>query len=118
MELWIRSQDKEALIKADKIFYWNTCPEMPNTGKHYLGNKEWVGNADYTKLGEYNTKERALEILDEIQEILKPKIIAHIRPSNEMIELLGSRQAGKTMKMNTDTEIKELSTYVFEMPKE
>ncbi len=68
MELWIRSQDKEALIKVDKIFYWNTCPEMPNTGKHYLGNKEWVGNADYTKLGEYNTKERAIEVLDEIQE--------------------------------------------------
>ena len=67
MELWVRSQDKEALIKVDKIFYWNTCPEMPNTGKHYLGNKEWVGNADYTKLGEYKSKERALEVLDEIQ---------------------------------------------------
>ena len=67
MELWIRSQDKEALIKVDKIFYWNTCPEMPSAGKHYLGNKEWIGNTDYTKLGEYATKERALEVLDEIQ---------------------------------------------------
>ena len=34
---------------------------------------EFKENADYTKLGEYNTKERALEVLDEIQEILCPK---------------------------------------------
>ena len=57
------------------MFYWNTCPEMPNTGKHYLGNKEWVGNADYTKLGEYKTKERAIEILDEIEKFITTRII-------------------------------------------
>ena len=117
MELWIRSQDKEALIKVDKIFYWNTCPEMQNTGKHYLGNKEWAGIADYTKLGEYKTKERALEVLDEIQDILKPTIITTSyececknNPTNKMkfdLEMVPQK-----------TEIQELSTYVYEMPKE
>lgn len=87
MELWVRSQDKEALIKVDKIFYWNTCPEMPNTGKHYLCNKEWVGNADYTKLGEYNTKERALEVLDKIQEVVKHKYSDYIIGKNDFMIL-------------------------------
>lgn len=100
MELWIRSQDKEALIKVDKIFYWNTCPEMPNTGKHYLGNKEWVGNADYTKLGEYKTKERAIEVLDEIQ----------YKINNYVADVCMARAiyVGESQE----------PTYVYEMPKE
>ena len=85
---------------------------MPNTGKHYLGNKEWVGNADYTKLGEYNTKERALEILDEIQNILHPKLI--ITPKEDIKDF----EVEMKIVPQLECDIKELSTYVYEMPKE
>lgn len=68
MELWIRSQDKEKLVKCNDIaiksFLYNEIPE-----------DEWchsiVGyfdkEAEYEILGSYKTKERALEVLDEIE---------------------------------------------------
>ena len=76
MELWIRSQDKESLLLIKKVFYHCTCDEMESLGEHYIGNKEWVGDKDYTLLGKYKTKERALEVLDKIQKyILLPNVI-------------------------------------------
>jgi hypothetical protein len=54
MDLWVRSQDKLALTKVNSI------------GIEY--DKKLVGYGNIcVKLGEYETKERALEVLDEIQ---------------------------------------------------
>ena len=56
MELWIRSQDKKRLVKAEHIYY---C-------KDEFTNCIFITGA--YDLGVYKTEERALEILDEIQE--------------------------------------------------
>ena len=66
MELWIRSQDKMNLVKVRQIsvnyqdnkqIIANYMPELyENSGEYY------------EILGTYKTKERALEVLDEIQE--------------------------------------------------
>lgn len=55
MELWIRSQDKKCLIKAKIIKYENSCL------RGATDDDGW-----YYDLGKYK-KERALEVLDEIQ---------------------------------------------------
>ena len=56
MELWIRSQDKKDLICTRRIYvHENTI----RTNVY-----EAIG---FAILGEYETKERALEVLDEIQ---------------------------------------------------
>ena len=74
MELWIRSQDKEDLL------------EVHNLGLAYKGKygfMDKIGDVDgycicefindyHVKLGTYATKERALEVLDEIQKLIKP----------------------------------------------
>ncbi len=57
MDLWIRSQDKEALAKISNVQY----SFINNT--HYIGT--YYDNLEI--LGTYKTKERALEVLDEIQ---------------------------------------------------
>lgn len=58
MKLWIRSQDKMTLCKCNNIYI----------------DDEWVGpyyiKDDTLTLGIYKTKERALEVLDEIQKML------------------------------------------------
>ncbi len=56
MKLWIRSQDGILLEKAEAIKIAN-----------YDGTIGIVINNDYV-FGEYKTKERAIEVLDEIQE--------------------------------------------------
>ena len=100
MDLWIRSQDKMALSKYDLLI----VEETP-TG-------EYMFIADhYKNFGTYKTKERAVEVLDEIQEILKPKMIL-----TKMGEFLGGTCDGTVYSKPNEYDIKELSTYVYEMP--
>ena len=68
MELWIRSQDRKNLIKVNALY-----TDIPDDfGKDGFGvycdkRDSYVSNT-LLKIGTYKTKERALEILDEIQE--------------------------------------------------
>lgn len=58
-DLWIRTQNRNSLLKVDNI---NCCGT-----KIYTNNHEAAMSID---LGEYDTKERAKEVLDEIQKLL------------------------------------------------
>ena len=60
MNLWIRSQDKTTLIRSYEIY----ISEQPNI---YLIRAKRTSHI----LGSYSTIERALEVLDEIQKMLK-----------------------------------------------
>ena len=68
MELWIRSQDRESLTKVSNVQYTYKEGNLYTDvrGKHYIGT--YYDNLKI--LGEYETKERALEVLDEIQKML------------------------------------------------
>lgn len=63
MELWIRSQDKEELVKIESIFltYDYLCSDEIQL-VHIETDKGCIGS--------YGKTERALEILDEIQNLL------------------------------------------------
>ena len=58
MELWVRSQDRIKLIKVDEVKI-----ETVKGGNTFI-------YSHATDLGTYTTRERALEVLDEIQKIL------------------------------------------------
>ena len=60
MKLWVRSQDKTKLVKVDNISYLDMAEDM-DAEAHSLWN-DCKGI-----LGQYKSKERALEVLDEIQ---------------------------------------------------
>lgn len=60
MELWIRSQDKEILMKANRI-------DVDDKNIIVWDNDCHCGE---TYMGEYKTKERALEVLDEITDFI------------------------------------------------
>ena len=103
MELWIRSQDKETLRLAQMLDIYDGSVDE---------DKCFVIEESGVDLGSYKTKERALEVLDEIQKTLKPQLI--IKDSGKII---GSFE-DTIIKEGTTYELKELSTYVYEMPKE
>ena len=105
MELWIRTQDKKDLIKVDYISY-----EIAIEDKHIL----WYKSID---LGTYKTEERALEVLDEIQELLDPKprwiCTQHTEFDSKEKGLIGFAT------YKEEPKIEKLSdTIVYEMPKE
>jgi hypothetical protein len=69
MELWIRSQDKTDLLSSKKLkVYYNET-----TNNWIVVNREEINNG--TPLGQYLTKERALEVLDEIQKVINQQEI-------------------------------------------
>lgn len=62
MELWIRSQDKDILMEIKELRYNNKDKD------HSI--LAYDSKGVYRILGIYKTKERALEVLDELQRLL------------------------------------------------
>lgn len=103
MELWIRSQDKEKLKKIVDLKYQYGTLQDANL-------KVIVGTTQYDEwdvLGSYATKERALEVLDEIQGTMKKM---------EFVKLT----FGLIPPKEYDQEKIDImfSNFVYEMPKE
>lgn len=112
MELWIRSQNKCKLRKTDIINY------SYEVGKHII-------DCNGYHIGTYETKKRCLEIIDEIQELLKlgnpENAFMHVHNCDmgyeETIEVL--KRASETKAIITqgaDFDIKLPSVVVYEMP--
>lgn len=111
MELWVRSQDKMNLVKIRQIslnyqnnkqIIANYMPDFyPNSGEYY------------ELLGIYESKERAIEILDEIQNLLQPTI--EYKPIVQE-EYNPAYEYKHFVKVDDNMEIKELSTFVYQMP--
>ena len=102
MELWIRSQDRENLVKVDRLTIDDTNSIFCDYNDFYLGT--------------YETKERALEVLDDIQNILKPKTIIKFDSKRKYLED-GTLNDVLIPREEIDY-IEQLSTYVYEMPNE
>ncbi len=107
MYLWIRSQDKEKLLKVNDI-----AIEM-NMIYGYFDK-----NTEYELLGTYNSKERALEVLDEIQNILKAKFMVRMDGNLKNIEKFLDISNFSYIQSHENADIKIINTYVYEMPKE
>ncbi len=116
MELWIRSQDRMKLCNA-KVFsldndqtgiFCNSCEDS------------------YVFVGKYKTKERALEILDDISSKIKNQFIVKIdgvwRPDDvkRMKEQLMEYYAGDYIMETKPLDIKPINQNLiyYEMPKE
>lgn len=75
MDLWIRSQDRKSLVRVTKLFI--------EFDKNIV---TWNKNT-MVGLGKYSTKERALEVLDEIQgKITQNEAIKTMMPSVSTIK--------------------------------
>ena len=82
MSLWIRSQDKENLINVNKLEITDFCDADKNA--------VWW---DEVLLGKYSSKEKALKVLDMIQELIKNM---YVGMTNYM---------GKPFQMPLDSEV-------------
>lgn len=112
MNLWIRSQNKHRLLKVEnlQIIYNQEDNELP----YYI-------NSSYELLGSYKSEERALEVLNDIQNIVNAKTIIKFNAfvSPEHIKRVKEAISKNSIIESPDYEIKELAgVIVYEMPKE
>jgi hypothetical protein len=69
MKLWIRTQDKTQLLQVEFVnFYEGYDPIDEYDG--FTTHEIWA-NEEEIELGKYKSKERCLEIIDEIQLLLE-----------------------------------------------
>ena len=115
MELWIRSQDRMNLVQIKQISlnYQNNKQVIANYEPEQYENSDCF----YELLGTYASKERALEVLDEIQNILFPKF----KVDTSSIQENGRSwvENGVILQSYTaNVDYIKLDTCVYEMPKE
>lgn len=117
MELWIKTQTKIGLFKVDNIYI----------DERDFGNDdiEYYIQTNMTELGKYKTKEKALEVLDEIQSLLKQQFIvkSDMKFSQKDIDKEENRLTWKYNKEfimeDSGFEIFPINNVViYEMPKE
>ena len=107
MELWIRSQDKTILQKVNKI-YAATYAEEKGFGIYDI-NCDDIDDCD-VPLGFYTTKERALEVLDEIEERISLFQTIKLATGNEVMM--------KAFKISTGEDKLKGLCRPYKMPKE
>lgn len=116
MELWIRSQNKEWFGKIDNIEARECSAGMivRLQDATYSDEYDIYANGDIW-VGTYENRERALEILDEIQNIMKPVIMY----SPVVKDMTKPEDCYKKVKLESyNSSIEMLDTYVYEMPEE
>ena len=104
--MWIRSQDRLTLVKSERLII--SCPNenFEGSGKYarVLNYKAQIGNTeDYDVLGVYETKERAIEVVNDMQEHLTAIGIINVQKHNNLVSFF-----------NKDI----LEKIIFQMPEE
>lgn len=113
--LYIRSQNKKTIAKVESIDCFDKYEGNPNSFKGYEGQK-YVGsyievNGKY--FGIYNSKERAMQVLDEICVALSGKVITQPKSTSKAKEKVG------TVGENDSVGLKTLNCdAVYQMPQE
>lgn len=97
MDLWIRSQNKEILILAEHLDIYDASVEDEEL---------FVIEESGTDLGSYKTKERALEVLDEINDIKWYKYMAELS-WNDFIRIINDKTQSEKIKLFSN-----MNTYV------
>ena len=128
MELWIRSQNKEKLVKVNELSLYDSNilkNDFVLNDKPDYSNISIIANDNYN-LGTYKSKERALEVLDEIATTIKNKYIVKpntiLKPDDIAKEhkRLNYLYSGEFIMENPPYEIVPINSNIiyYEMPEE
>ena len=110
MDLWIRSQNRKMMERAVavKIAHYKEDGKMSNS---------IVINNDYI-FGEYETEERALEVLDEITNLIKPKYLIRMDNHGPVNDFLNNENNSYVSAEGVGMVSNINQTLYYEMPKE
>lgn len=119
MDLWIRSQEKERLIKPTDFYIEETIDYVNEYSEFDIYALNYANND--IRIGTYQTKERALEVLDDIQNIVNAKTIIKFNtfvPTEHIKRVKDAIDKNSIIEL-PNYEIKKLvGVIVYEMPEE
>ena len=127
MDLWVRDSTKTKLIKVDNVYLkkLDTSIFEPKLLKYQGIDYIYCIFTNNECLGEYNSEERAMEVLDEIQKLVDQKVMCFVNSpcSLDLKDALKVKDYADTYGVIPSDramgEIKYISpnSVVFEMPK-
>ena len=79
MDLWIRTQDRMRLVKPNRLAIKGES-KLVGLGDWYI-----IESQNSLRYATYSTKERALEVLDEIQDMLESVVTADKVKKEEIV---------------------------------
>ena len=103
MDLWIRTQDRMRLVKANRLAIKGES-KLVGLGDWYITESQ-----NSLRYATYSTKERALEVLDEIQQTIKQQ---------EFVKLTFSKIPPQQYDINEEKIDRMFGYFVYEMPTE
>lgn len=111
MGIWIRSQDKyKNIFSTGQII-------KPLSGKFHIF--DISDNAMFYVLGVYSTEKQALKILNEINDLIKPKMIVKFNTLLSKKDLKKYTEETGNIALANTQDIKHISTDVFyQMPED
>lgn len=127
MEVWVRSQNKErfSLAKDIRFGIYKKCAldkEMHTMKEFRESGEAYCVECNLEFFGEYPTKDRCLEIIDEIQKLLCQTfmIFRNLDVPEDIAEYLKPKKgiAYQAQNQTPSIEYHEQSVVVYEMPKE
>jgi hypothetical protein len=129
MELWVRTQGNDKLVKIEYVQYVEGYDPIDEYDG-FTTNEIWA-NKEEVELGQYKTKERCLEIIDEIQKLLlsaNPKeafMLVDCRNDNEFSHIGSLVDFARESNFiaydgedGTNFQLIQPSVLVYEMPQE
>lgn len=118
MDLWIRSQDKEDLTKVRRGIYLEPQNSLDLSYGETIETGEYFIMVDGYSYGEYKTKERALEVLDEIQNLLYTRVMCKADITDDEANLLFCKESQGKLIPDTMLYAKpiNLNSIVYQMP--
>lgn len=103
--IWIRSQKRTSLVEVDHV---KICDALKN-GKITEYTIDYDTPDATFELGRYSTKEKALKVMDEIQErIVRIKTVKLLEDKipNEILKVVGNKIDEFVFQMPQDNEVK------------
>lgn len=112
MKLWIRSQDKKELKQTKSL--WISTETIHNHNNFNMYEEAKVYHtivADGEQFAKYETKDRALQVLDEIQNALVGKVMVEVKQSK-------SKKEDELPTQTTNIKPLNQNCVVYELPRE
>lgn len=105
MNLWIRTQREDSLVKVDEIRVVGSLDRFEN--------EVWLVVVKDTILARYKAEENAFKVLEDIQKILSPVLVFQnkIKPDDIYDDT-------DTIYSGCSGSVEQLNTYVYKMPPE
>lgn len=118
MEIWIRSQNKRHLELVNDIMIFNNKFITDETVKFVPNNKNFIIRCNGRNFGEFTTEVQAMKVLNEIVDLIKPRMIIKFNTPIKPLELRRYQRKTNTIVLTENQELEKYLGAFYQIPED